>query len=258
MRIIFSCLLLISTSILADSHQVAIVIDDIGYRQSDVHAMDLPGKVTFAILPHTPLGKRLAQRAHAEHKDVILHIPMESALGKKLGPGALTSDMSEAEIHASLEHSFEEIPFAKGINNHMGSYLTTLHEPMMSTMKYLRERNAFFLDSVTTNESKALSAAKAHGVPTLSRHIFLDNNLTEEYIAGQFQLVIEAAQKRKHVIAIGHPHPKTVEVLTKLIPTLEQHDIHLVPLSKLLINEPVIASSPTPGVEETSGVSAPQ
>jgi len=110
-----------SSPLKAAPSQVAIVIDDIGYRYTDKHALSLPGAVTYSILPHTPFGKALALRANAQQKDVLLHIPMEAENGKKLGPGALTSKMNEAQIVDSLKASFAEIPFAIGINNHMGS-----------------------------------------------------------------------------------------------------------------------------------------
>ena len=68
--------------------QIAIIIDDIGYRKSDIQALYLPGHISYAILPHTPYGKKLALQAKAKNNDVILHIPMEAKNGKKLGPGA--------------------------------------------------------------------------------------------------------------------------------------------------------------------------
>ena len=90
--------LLTSFLISAQPVKVAIIIDDIGYRKTDVQALSLPGNISFAVLPHTPYGKRLALQAKASNHDVIIHIPMEAKNGKKLGPGALTSTMNEASI----------------------------------------------------------------------------------------------------------------------------------------------------------------
>ena len=55
----------------------------------------------------------------------MLHIPMEAENGKFLGPGGLTHDMNDKVIRKNLKEAFKEIPFAMGINNHMGSLLTT-------------------------------------------------------------------------------------------------------------------------------------
>lgn len=213
--------------------KIAIVIDDIGYRYTDKHALTLPGAITYSILPHTPYGKALATKANEAHKEVLLHIPMEAENGKKLGPGALTSQMSKAEIHASLNKSLTEVPFAIGINNHMGSHLTQLADPMSWTMSFLKEHHLLFLDSRTSASSKASSIAQQMGVPTKERHIFLDNQLTEAYINKQFHALVESAKTQKFSIAIAHPHPETIQALQRLIPTLKENSIELVPLSVL-------------------------
>jgi len=224
--------------------QVAIVIDDMGYRYTDKNALSLPGNVTYAILPHTTYGKKLALKAQEQHNDVLIHVPMEANNRKFLGPGALTSAMNEEEIQKSLANSFAEIPFAIGINNHMGSYLTKLYKPMTWTMSFLKERQLFFLDSVTSPESTALQAARDVGVPVRARHIFLDNQLTDDYINQQFMQLIRYAQKKQTAIAIAHPHPETIKMLTKLIPTLKHHNIELVPLSNLYAEQIIAKSVP--------------
>jgi len=217
----------------AQPARIAIVIDDIGYRDTDKHALSLPGAITYSILPHTPYGKTIAIQANKNHKDVMLHIPMEAENGKKLGPGALTSTMNKEEILASLNASLAEVPFAIGINNHMGSHLTQLNDPMIWTMNFLKEHHLLFLDSRTTQYSKAGSIAKLIGVPVQDRHVFLDNQLTDRYITKQFKSLIRYAHSQKTAIAIAHPHPETIQALTRLIPTLVEHNIELVPLSTL-------------------------
>lgn len=217
----------------AQQARIAIVIDDIGYRYTDKNALSLPGAITYSILPHTPFGKNIAAKANADHKDVMLHIPMEATNGKKLGPGALTSTMNQKEVLASLNASLAEVPFAIGINNHMGSHLTQLNEPMTWTMNFLKRHHLLFLDSRTTQYSKAGSIAKLIGVPVHNRHIFLDNELTKSYITKQFQSLIKYAKSQKIAIAIAHPHPETIQALAQLIPTLAKNNIELVPLSAL-------------------------
>lgn len=218
----------------AKNTQIAIIIDDIGYRQSDAAALTLPGKITYAILPHTPFGKTLAQQAFKNNQDVILHIPMEAENGKKLGPGALTSGMSEQAIRQELSLAFAEIPFALGINNHMGSKLTKLYTPMVWTMRFLKERNLIFVDSVTTGRTKAERIANKFGVPTTHRQFFLDNELNSDYIDRQFMLLIDYAQQHQSVVAIAHPHPESIAALKRLIPLLAQLEIDLVPISTLV------------------------
>lgn len=218
----------------ANNPKVSIIIDDVGYRATDSNVLKLPGDITLAILPHTPYGKIIAQKGHSKNLDIMLHIPMEAENGKFLGPGGLTSEMSQDTITHHLAAAFEEIPYAIGINNHMGSLLTQQEKTMAWVMSDLKRRNVFFVDSVTSSESKAEFIAQKYGIPTLHRHIFLDNQLTHQYIASQFNKLITIAKKNQIAVAIAHPHPETISALTKLIPLLEQQNISLVSASKLL------------------------
>jgi polysaccharide deacetylase 2 family uncharacterized protein YibQ len=231
--LLFFTTLLTTASAQEKFARIAIVIDDIGYRYTDKDVLSLPGAITYSILPHTPYGKTIAMAANANHKEVLLHIPMEAENGKKLGPGALTSTMNKAEIYASLNKSLAEVPFAIGINNHMGSHLTQLVEPMSWTMGFLKQHHLLFLDSKTSLYSKASMIAQKLGVPVKGRHVFLDNQLTDKYINKQFQSLIKHAQAQHFAIAIAHPHPETIQALIRLIPTLQQNNIELVPLSTL-------------------------
>jgi len=232
--IIFSLTIFLSAASAQEKpSRIAIVIDDIVYRNTDKHALLLPGAITYSILPHTPYGKTIAMQANDNHKEVLLHIPMEAENGKKLGPGALTSAMNKTEIYDSLNESLAEVPFAIGINNHMGSHLTQLAKPMSWTMDFLKQHHLLFLDSKTSPYSKASIIAQEMGVPVKGRHIFLDNQLTEHYISKQFQSLIEHAKTQHFAIAIAHPHPETIQALLRLIPTLQQNNIELVTLSTL-------------------------
>jgi polysaccharide deacetylase 2 family uncharacterized protein YibQ len=222
---------------LATNPKVAIIIDDIGYRATDSGVLSLPGDITLSILPHTPYGKKLAKKANETNLDIMLHIPMEAENGKRLGPGGLTSKMNRDTINHHLTAAFEEIPFAIGINNHMGSLLTQMETPMTWVMSFLKKRNVIFIDSVTSSESKAQSIAKDYGVPSLHRHIFLDNNLNHSYISKQFGLLIATAKKNKIAVAIAHPHPETIRSLKTLIPLLAQHNISLVSATKLVSHQ---------------------
>lgn len=233
MRFFLFILLFPLTNSFANSAKIAIVIDDVGYRYSDAKVLDIPGKISYSVLPHTPYGKKLAIRAQQKNRDVFLHIPMESEQGKKLGPAALTTAMNEQEIKATLTLALTEIPFALGINNHMGSKLTKQYQPMLWTMSFLKEHGLLFLDSRTSAASQAKQAAIDMRVPVQSRHIFLDNKLDEEYISKQFAKLIKKAHKNDIAIAIAHPHPETVNVLKRLIPTLKHHDIELVSITSL-------------------------
>ena len=94
-----------------------------------------------------------------------------------------------------------------------------------------------FIDSVTTSASQAEKVAISFGVPSLHRHIFLDNKLEHNYIRRQFKQLIRDAKRYQTVVAIAHPHPETVTALRKLLPLLAENNVELVPVSQLLIRK---------------------
>ncbi len=234
MRILIYCFSLIFPISYGNTAQVAIIIDDIGYRQSDKAVLTLPNNITLSVLPHTPLGNSVARTAHERGYEVILHLPMHALNGKKLGPGGITNDMSETDIKQTINQAFNTVPFAKGVNNHMGSLLTQLDDPMLWVMKILKQKQLYFVDSMTTRFTKAGSTAEKLGIPQLKRQIFLDNNLSQSALNKQFEHLIALAHRQGQVVAIAHPFPETIRYLKLNLPRLQREGISLVKTSELL------------------------
>lgn len=217
-----------SNSFAMQTGRLAIVLDDMGYNLSDFQALSLPKEITFSILPFTPQGRRLAEKAHQQGRELLLHIPMQAkSNNSKLGKGALMADMQEKEFKATLQRSLDYQPYAQGINNHMGSALTEQIEPMRWIMEVLLAQGLYFLDSRTTTHTVAESTAKIFGVPALRRHIFLDNIKTEQAMNEQFQQALRLTQEHKMVVIIAHPYPETLSFL--------QQKFNLPATEKLLI-----------------------
>jgi len=156
---------------------ISIIIDDMGYRLKSGHrAINLPGAITYSFLPHSPHANQLSQLAHDQSKEVMLHLPMEAESGKKLGPGGLTEDMTEKNFTEVLESNIESVPYASGFNNHMGSLLTKSQLWMTRLMREVAtDKNLFFVDSKTTSNSVALKVARAEGLKSIKRDIFIDH-----------------------------------------------------------------------------------
>lgn len=216
---------------------IALIIDDIGYKSDDINAFTLPSEVTFSILPHTPYSLSFSQLAEQQQREVMMHVPMEALSGKTLGPGALTSNMLPNAIKASLAAAHKSVPNAIAINNHMGSKLTQLTLPMTATMEYLHEKGLYFVDSRTTRYSRAESIADKLGVPNLHRHVFLDHIPEPKHIAMQFKRLRRVANKYGQAVGIAHPHPQTLSYLKLHLPALAKQGIRLVPLSDLMLGK---------------------
>ncbi len=229
--------------------KVAIVIDDIGYHQIDYKLLELPYQLTFAVIPHTPHSNAVAKAAYQKRRDVILHMPMESARRADLSKNALKVTMSRSQIEQKLHAAFADVPYAIGVNNHMGSYFTEQSGVMDWTLGYIARRQLFFLDSKTTARSQAGVYAQKHRMPLLTRQVFLDNDRSYKALDKQFKLMIKLAKQHQSAIAIGHPYPETYAYLKKNLATLAAQGIEVVKLSALLpANYPVVTAAQTADV----------
>ncbi len=220
--------------------RIVIIIDDMGnaLREGE-QATLLPGAVTLAFLPHTPFAPQLAKRAHAAGKEIMLHLPMQSRIGSRLGPGGLTLHMTEREFRDTLEAGLESVPHVMGVNNHMGSLLTQHPGAMHWLMQVLKDyRRLYFIDSRTSLRSVAQQLAREHGLAHGRRDIFLDNIRTQKAIRAQLQLLVDKAQACGAAVGIGHPYPQTIKVLQDELPRMRQQGIRLVPASELMSTEP--------------------
>ncbi|GIU49519.1 divergent polysaccharide deacetylase family protein [Shewanella algidipiscicola] len=230
-------LLLLLVTFIANSAkaaQVSIIIDDIGYRQTDEAVLSLPKEITLSVLPNTPLGKKIAIAAHHKGHEIMLHIPMQALNGKRLGPGGLTNDMDERTFKQTIATAFSSVPHVKGVNNHMGSLLTQMDKPMLWLMESLKEQDNYFVDSVTTRYSKAANNANKLGIPLLRRQLFLDNDVSDRALENQFQQLIQLANSQGSLVAIAHPYPETIHFLQHNLRRLQREGISLVSTSALL------------------------
>jgi len=219
-----------------DLPAISIIIDDLGYRRLDsLRAIELPGPVAYAILPHTPYASRLAGIAFQLDKEVLLHVPMESEQDKALGPGGMTSAMTRLEIQAVLDAGLASVPHVSGINNHMGSALTQETRAMGWLMDWVsRNEDLYFVDSLTSSRSVALRTAQAAGLRAIGRDVFLDASPEPEMIRKQFQRLIEFARAHGTGLAIGHPYPQTLSVLRNVLLKPSHYGVELVSVRELI------------------------
>ena len=214
--------------------QLALVIDDFGYRPTEEHkVIALPNTISIAVLPDAPHSRSMATLAHQAGHEVLIHLPMAPMSKQPLEVNTLTPEMSLTQVQSIIEHAIRQVPYAVGLNNHMGSRMTSSLPAMQKVMSVLNHHQLYFLDSVTIGNTQAVNAARGTSVKVLKRNVFLDDTQNEADIRYQFQRAVKLAQRNGSAIAIGHPHPTTVRVLQQLLPTLPA-DIKLVKLSQLL------------------------
>ncbi len=217
--------------------RAAIVIDDLGQDLEAAHKLlALPYPFTFSVLPHLRYSGTTAEEAHRRGREVMLHLPMEAQPGAHPSPGQgdIHTGMSAAEVQAAVQNDLATVPFAAGVNNHMGSQATKSVVLMAEVMKVLAEHQLYFIDSRTTANSVALDVARQQGLPAFYRAVFLDDTETVPYTLGQLREFRRVVEDQGAALAIGHPHATTIAALAKFLPELDPADIEIVKASELV------------------------
>ncbi len=222
----------------AQPKTLAIVVDDFGEIGGKLldDFLALPQAVTFAIMPGYENSVTTMERAHAQGRESIAHIPMEPIGYPQVNPGkgAILVQMSQQEIRKTLTKHLDQLHLCIGINNHMGSFATTDKDVMRHVMSVLKERNKLFLDSRTSNVSVAYSEAQKAHVPAYRNHIFLDApNISDANMDAKIKQLQSMSQSNPNLIAITHCHSREKLVyLQKFIDRITKAGFTLVPLSK--------------------------
>jgi len=215
--------------------RLAILLDDAGQRMDLVPAaVGLPKEIGIAILPFLPNSTETAVEMYDAGHEVWLHLPMEAVGDSNPGPGALMVGMGDQELRDAVFVAINNVPHVVGVNNHMGSKATANLRMMSWIMQELASMDLAFLDSRTTVDTVAEEAARAQGVKTGRRHVFLDNERTSDAIRAQLDEAVYRSRMEGEIIAIGHLNEVTLAVLAEELPGLAERGVVLARPTALL------------------------
>ena len=216
--------------------RLAIIIDDIGQSPRRAASfLSIDANLTYAVLPHLPYSVELAHAIHAKGHEILLHQPMEPFdRGLDPGPGALFVGDAASHIESVVAANIHAVPFAAGVNNHMGSRFTSHGDGIQSALQAIKHRGLFFVDSLTSSHSKAYRTACRLHMSSGRRDAFLDTRRQTQSILDRLYGVMGHALSHGHAIAIGHPYPETAEALRVFFSETHGTSIRMVPVSQLL------------------------
>lgn len=230
---------IVSTSSQAKAY-VAIVIDDFGYNGAgtdEMLALDIP--FTAAVMPFLEASSIDADKAHNANKDVIIHMSMDSYTGKKawLGPRTITTELSDEAVVQMFDEALEELKWAVGMNNHMGSKITEDNRIMKDILNIVSQKDLVFVDSMTTSNSVSGKIAQEIGATVFQRDVFLDSTQDQSKIEKNLLELGEKALKKGYAVGIGHVGPEggkvTAAAIKKIAPELQKKGIEFVKISQL-------------------------
>jgi len=217
--------------------KIAVIIDDFGYKANPIlrEFLKLPAPVTWAIIPGLPHTRDVAQVAQKQKIPVIIHLPMEP-LHARIEHGGFTifTGMKKQQIRQIISQALAEIPMAEGVNNHMGSKLTTYQPTLILLMQVLRENHLFFIDSMTNPKSIAYKIARNQGVASLKMFTYLDNPKSSLNLDQKLAEAVAEADKKGQAIVIGHAREETSKLLSVELKKWKNRGIYFVPVRELV------------------------
>ncbi len=218
--------------------RVAIIIDDMGTSLEALKEVcGLGQPITISILPQSLYAEETALIAHQNGLEVMMHLPGESLNheeGNSSTPGLIRSGMGSEEIVSLVEEGLSRVPYAEGVNNHMGSKITQEEEVMRPILDLLKSRGLYFLDSRTTSDSIAFDLARKMGLRSAYRNIFLDSPVGTDFTKKKVIDLFRLSQKTGMAIAIGHPFPETLRALRESIHLLKKYRVTAVFASEII------------------------
>jgi polysaccharide deacetylase 2 family uncharacterized protein YibQ len=215
--------------------RIAIVIDDVGLDMGrSRRAVALPPAVTLSYIPYSTRLNVQTKEAREVGHELLLHMPMEPMGSADPGPGALRVALPQEELRRRLDNALASFVGFDGMNNHMGSKFTADSAGMAMVIGELKQRHLFFLDSRTSAQTVGAAIARKMGVPTISRDVFLDDDMSASSVHTQLEQVEKVAKHKGYAVAIGHPHPATLKALEEWLPEAERRGFVFVPLKSLV------------------------
>jgi uncharacterized protein len=215
--------------------RLAIIIDDLGSDRAAADALFALGyPLTISVLPNHEHSVDIANEAHRRGFQVMLHLPMQSIANETPEAQELRPGMPASEVAAMVDQFLQNVPDAAGVNNHQGSQATADIALMDELMPALRDHHLFYVDSRTTAATVAYDTARDFGVRSAFRNVpFLDDVAQVAAVRKQLELALRGAREKGEAVAIGHPHPATLQALREVLPRAQAQGVRLVPASEL-------------------------
>ena len=216
--------------------KLAIILDDLG---NDPHVAEeifgMPYPLTISVLPNHEHSQEIAQEAERRGYQVMLHLPMQAVATEKPEAKELRPGMPAGEVSKLVNQFLQDIPGAVGVNNHQGSEATSDPALMRELMPVLRDHHLFYIDSRTTAATVAYETAQGSHVPSAFRNVpFLDDVTEVGAVRKQLELALRDAREKGEAIAIGHPHPATLQALREVLPNAQSEGVRLTFASELV------------------------
>jgi polysaccharide deacetylase 2 family uncharacterized protein YibQ len=217
--------------------KIAFIIDDVGYHNTDANDLKSLGiPITGSVITSTPYAREEAKKLYAFGLETMIHLPMQAKDPNLKYPKnefiVMSSDIND--IIRLIDEAIKKNPFARGLNNHMGSLITSNKAMISKVLTIVKKRGLFFVDSRTASTTVAGSVARQMGIKTVDKDIFIDHIQTYDDSIKRIETLIRIALQKGKGVGIGHPHQTTFQAIKDSVKKIKAKGIDIVFVSDLL------------------------
>jgi uncharacterized protein len=214
---------------------VSIVIGGLGVgaaKTTDA-IMKLPGAVTLAFTPYGADPGKLAERARAQHHEILLQIPMEpyDYPDNDPGPQTLLTTLGAEQNIDRLYWHLSRIQAYVGIANFMGARFIATEPVMAPIVRDAAKRGLAFFDDGSAPRSVASAVAGSQAMPFAKADVTIDAVPTAGEIDHALAKLEEIARERGSAIGTASALPVSIERIGLWVKSLEGHGVMLAPLT---------------------------
>ena len=218
---------------------VSIVVGGLGVgaaKTTDA-IMKLPPAVTLAFTPYGSDPGKLAERARAQHHEILLQVPMEpfDYPDNDPGPQTLLTTLGPEQNLDRLYWHLSRFQGYAGIANFMGARFVAADAVMQPIVREAAKRGLGYLDDGSAQRSVAATLAAGLSMPFARVDISIDAVPTAAEIDRALAKLEDLAKERGTAVGIASALPISIERIGVWAKTLESRGIMLVPLTTTML-----------------------
>jgi len=217
---------------------VAIVVGGLGVGAAKTvdAILKLPPAVTLAFTPYGSDPAKLAERARAQHHEILLQIPMEpyDYPDNDPGPQTLMTTLPPEQNVDRLYWHLSRFQGYAGIANFMGARFVATDTAMVPIVREAAKRGlGYFDDGLARSVAPSLAAAQA--MPFAKADVAIDAVPSLGEIDRALAKLEGLAKERGIAIGVASALPVSIERIGVWTKTLESRGIMLVPLTTAML-----------------------
>jgi hypothetical protein len=218
---------------------VAIVVGGLGVGAAKTvdAIMKLPPAVTLAFTPYGADPTKLAERARAQHHEILLQVPMEpfDYPDNDPGPQTLLTTLAPEQNIDRLYWHLSRLQGYAGIANFMGARFVVSDNVMQPVVREAAKRGLGYFDDGSAPRSVASSLAASQAMPFARADLTIDAVPTTLEIDRALAKLETIARERGTAVGVASALPISIERLAAWSKALEGRGVMLVPLTTAML-----------------------